>query len=207
MSKWPIRWDLRTSESHPLQIDWISHANFKGKIGLTLCPGKYQPVSWTGGWNRDLKTDLDTLVEQGTSTVITLIDKNEMESLRVNNIGVIIEQMGMRWIHLPLEDTTAPNIVWMNKFLSVLYSITDELDDEELIVIHCKGGLGRAGTCAALILHAQGLTMDWAIDLVRMVRSKDCINFEQYDFLKSNESLLKTLRLIKGTQFKTEVKS
>ena len=108
--KWPIRWDLRTSESHPLQIDWISHANFKGKIGLTLCPGKYQPVSWTGGWNRDLKTDLETLVEQGTSTVITLIDKNEMESLRVNNIGVIIEQMGMRWIHLPLEDTTAPNI-------------------------------------------------------------------------------------------------
>lgn len=207
MSKWPIRWDLRTSESHPLQVDWISHVNFKGKIGLTLCPGKYQPVSWTGGWNRDLKTDLDALLLQGTSTIISLIDGNEMERLRVDNIGVLVEEMGMNWIHLPLEDTTAPNDSWISNFSSVLSTIIDELNDGKLVVIHCKGGLGRAGTCAALILFAQRLTMDWAIDLVRMRRSRDCINLVQYEFLQSNQTKLKNLRLINGTQLKTEVRS
>ena len=40
-SSWPIRYDLRTSESHPLVISWITHDSFDGEIGITLCPGKY----------------------------------------------------------------------------------------------------------------------------------------------------------------------
>ena len=39
-SSWPIRYDLRTSESHPLVISWITHDSFAGEIGITLCPGK-----------------------------------------------------------------------------------------------------------------------------------------------------------------------
>ena len=44
---------MRTSETHPLYINWIPVEGDKGKIGITLCPGKYQPVSSTGAWNRD----------------------------------------------------------------------------------------------------------------------------------------------------------
>ena len=203
MTKWPIRWDLRTSKSHPLHVDWISHANFKGRIGLTLCPGKYQPVSWSGGWNRDLNSDLNALREQGTKTLISLIDKNEIEFLRVRNIGEKVREFGMRWIHLPIEDTASPNDAWIIDFLSILNSIIEELDDGELVVIHCKGGLGRAGTCAALILYAQGLTMDWAIDLVRMRRSKDCINARQYKFLNSFRDYLEN----RGLKFDRKMKS
>ena len=191
MTKWPIKWELRTSENYPLHIDWISHVNFKGKIGLTLCPDKYQPVSWTGGWNRELNTDLDVIYRQDVSTIISLIENEEMEKLRVENIGELIVKKGMRWIHLPIEDTAAPNDTWVSEFMLVLDSLVDEIMEGKFVVIHCKGGLGRAGTCAALLLYALGLNMDWAIDLVRMRRSKDCINIDQYTFLEFFEITVK----------------
>jgi len=206
MAKWPITWEMRTSTEYPLQIDWISHVNFKGKIGLTLCPGKYQPISWTGGWNRDLNYDLETILENKVSTVISLIDKEEMIALRVEEIGNMISQKGMTWIHLPWEDTTAPDQKWVDQFLSILDSVIDMIVDGKTIVIHCKGGLGRAGTCAALILYALGLDMYWAIDLVRMRRSKECINPEQYVFLEGFNSYLENNGLKLDRKKKPEVR-
>ena len=86
MNKTTRNQNLRTSLTHPLQIDWISLGEDNGRIGVTLCPGKYQPTSWTGGWNRDLELDIQTLVKSEVNSVISLIDENEMEVLRVEHL-------------------------------------------------------------------------------------------------------------------------
>ena len=57
---------MRNSTTHPLKVNWIPIEGDKGRIGITLCPGKYQPVSWTGGWYRQLSIDVATLVELKT---------------------------------------------------------------------------------------------------------------------------------------------
>jgi hypothetical protein len=49
---------LRSSATDPLRIDSVP-AGVSGRIGLTFCPGKYQPVSMSCGWQRDLALDLD----------------------------------------------------------------------------------------------------------------------------------------------------
>jgi len=30
--KWPVKWNLRTSQSHPITIGWISHDLLDGEI-------------------------------------------------------------------------------------------------------------------------------------------------------------------------------
>ena len=44
-------------------------------------------MSWSGGWNRDLETDIGDITKMGTYTVISLIDGNEMKDLNVSNLG------------------------------------------------------------------------------------------------------------------------
>ena len=73
-TSWPIQVDLRTSESHPIAIAWISPDLFDGEIGITLCPGKYQPVSWSGGWNRNLDADILAIHEAGATKVVSLVE-------------------------------------------------------------------------------------------------------------------------------------
>jgi hypothetical protein len=49
----------RTSLTHPLQIAAVSAGSGLGRIGITLCPGKYDQHAATGEWHRDLAIDLD----------------------------------------------------------------------------------------------------------------------------------------------------
>lgn len=183
--KWPIRWDLRTSETHPLQIDWITSNLFTGRIGITLCPGKYQPVSWSGGWNRNLEVDIDVIVDSGSTVVVSLVEDNEMRVLGVQGLGKAILAREMEWIHIPFEDATAPDYKWMQGFDLVAPSILTSIKNGDSIVIHCKGGLSRAGTVVALLLCSMGMEVFSAIQLIRNVRSKNCINSIQQEFLIS----------------------
>ena len=183
--KWPIRWDLRTSETHPLQIDWITSNLFTGRIGITLCPGKYQPVSWSGGWNRNLEIDIDVIGDSGSTVVVSLVEDNEMRVLGVQGLGKAILAREMEWIHIPFEDTTAPDYKWMQDFDLVAPSILTSIKNGDSIVVHCKGGLSRAGTFVALLLCCRGMDVIAAIELIRNVRSKVCINSIQQEFLIS----------------------
>ena len=85
--KWPVKWNLRTSQSHPITIGWISHDLLDGEIGITLCPGKYQPVSWSGGWNGNLDVDISAIHEAGATKVVILVEDTEMAILRVSGLG------------------------------------------------------------------------------------------------------------------------
>ena len=181
-----VKWENRTSQTHPIRIDWISHQLFPGKIGLTICPGKYQPVSQSGGWNRDLETDVSRIAIEEVSTVISLVEPEEMEMLHVPSLGECIENNGMNWFHLPNQDTTAPDKEWLNQFTTTLPAIIEAIKRGEKIVVHCKGGLSRAGTTVALILHNFGIEMSEAVSLIRRVRSRSCINPIQYKFLMTH---------------------
>jgi len=185
-TSWPTQCNLRTSESHPIAIAWINHDLFDGEIGITLCPGKYQPVSWSGGWNRDLDADILAIRGSGATTVVSLVESREMEFLRVPGLGNTVISQGMEWVHLPFADTTAPTKEWLSNFHLCKDGLIQSIIDGKRIVIHCKGGLGRAGTVTAILLNELGLDMSDAISLIRKTRSNDCINPTQEEFLHLN---------------------
>jgi ADP-ribosyl-[dinitrogen reductase] hydrolase len=174
---------MRTSTTHPLYVSWLPLEADQGRLGITLCPGKYQPVSSTGGWDRQLDLDLQALVDMGVHRLISLITEEDMVMLRVENLGEEAQRFGLAWNHLPLPDTTAPTDAWMERGIPVLQQLIDSIQGGEVVVVHCMGGLSRAGTFASMYLWLRGLDMEEAIQRVREERSPHAINPRQRAFL------------------------
>ena len=174
---------MRTSDTHPLYINWIPVEGDEGKIGITLCPGKYQPVSSTGAWNRDLVTDIAALRTAGTQRLVSLVTEEDKQMLRVPTLPLEVVARGIEWDHLPIPDTTAPTDAWMEAAAPVMQHLLTAIPDGEVVVVHCMGGLSRAGLFVSLYLWMRGMAMPEAIEHVRAMRSPNCINFSQQQFL------------------------
>jgi ADP-ribosyl-[dinitrogen reductase] hydrolase len=160
----------KTSLSHPLEIAELSTGPGLGKIGITFAPGKHDPSAQSGSWNRDLATDLDAIAEWGASVVLTLLEEHEMALLRIPNLGAEVRRHNMEWLHLPISDVSAPTAVFDRAWPIRSERLRKMLRDGTNIVIHCRGGIGRAGMVAARLLVELGDAPDVAIARVRAAR-------------------------------------
>ena len=174
---------MRNSTTHPLYVSWVELEGDEGALGLTLCPGKYQPIASTGSWDRQLDVDVQALVDMGVSRLISLITKEDMQVLRVTDLPGEVAHQGLAWDHLPLPDTTAPTQSWMEQATPVLNDIIASIPEGAKVVVHCMGGLSRAGTFASLYLWMRGMDMRDAIKTVREVRGPHAMNSRQVAFL------------------------
>lgn len=98
----------RTSRSDPLGIDSVAAGPTPGFIGLTICPGKHDPVAMTGLWARDLEADLVAVRDWGATTLVTLTEDHEFELLKVADLGQRAGEVGLVWHHLPIRDVDVP---------------------------------------------------------------------------------------------------
>ncbi len=140
----------KTSASHPLRIDALTFG--AGAIGITFCPGKRQSNALSGCWERDLAMDVDAMAAWGCSEVITLVEPWELDELKVPHLGASVAARGWRWHHWPITDGEAPDARFLEAWASEQEALRDRLRQGARIVVHCKGGLGRAGTVAATLL-------------------------------------------------------
>ncbi|WP_299195071.1 cyclin-dependent kinase inhibitor 3 family protein [uncultured Amphritea sp.] len=160
----------RTSQSHPLQIAEVRAAPSQGRIGITFCPGKHDPFAITGAWARDLDTDLDLIAEWGATLVVTLVEDFELKELKVPNLGQQTQRRGIGWLHLPIADYSVPTEAFEQQWATEGREIRNRLRKGEAILVHCKGGLGRAGMIAARLLAELGMPPKEAIKTVRRAR-------------------------------------
>jgi ADP-ribosylglycohydrolase/protein-tyrosine phosphatase len=171
---------VRTSASHPLRIGTIELGG-GAKIGITFCPGKKQSQSETGSWDRDLDTDLAAIKAWGATHLVTLMAPWEFSELGVEALPERAATHGLRWHRAPILDGHIPGIVpqeydaagWFDGvWPTVLPQLDAALGRGEGVVVHCKGGLGRAGTVAALLLAKRhpDLSIDEVIQRVREAR-------------------------------------
>ncbi len=158
---------LMNCASSPLRIDEILLGKNEGLLGLTICPGK---KDLSRQWNRDLDEDLRAIRNWGASTVVTLIETHEFELLKVNGLGELVQKLGMRWIHLPIRDVDVPDQRFENAWAAAGPEIHQRIQGGEKILIHCRGGLGRTGLVAGLILVERGCAPRDAIQQVRAAR-------------------------------------
>ena len=158
-----------TSESHPLRIDAVA-APGGGEIGMTFCPGKYQPTGLTANWQRDLGLELDRIRDWGAVAVVTLMEAHELVELRVGGMGAMVAARGMAWLHLPIVDVDIPRAPFVAAWVTAGPRLHGWLREGRRVLLHCKGGLGRTGTIACLLLIEQGMQPDAAIRAVRAAR-------------------------------------
>lgn len=160
---------IRSSITHPLQIAEIA-TPVGGRIGVTLCPGKCGPSLYGHTWKRDLDADLDVIARWGAQVVLTLVEHFELEALEVAALGERVRSRGMRWLHLPIVDVGVPSADFERQWRQELPALLATLEHGGRVLVHCKGGLGRAGMVAALLLVEAGERPEAAIRKVRAVR-------------------------------------
>jgi ADP-ribosyl-[dinitrogen reductase] hydrolase len=76
----------------------------------------------------------------------------------------------MRWFHLPIADVSIPDQRFEDECKTSGNTLRSMLRDNLDILVHCRGGLGRAGTMAARLLIEIGMDPKKAITSVRMAR-------------------------------------
>lgn len=170
----------RTSETHPLIIDTLPFHG--GALGLTFCPGKKQAHAMTGAWNRDVDLDLKTVEAWGATTIISLLEPFEYDELQAPELrGEFAKRF--RWLDLPIRDQHAPDKAWLARWATLRDDIQQELEKGGRIMIHCKGGFGRTGTVAAMILMEGGVGREEAVRLARQTREGAIETRRQEQFL------------------------
>ena len=146
----------RTSIPDPLVIGTLVAG--QGAVGLTICPGKQGDSFFGRPWARDLEADLDVIQEWGAAAVVTLVESHELTMLGVPDLGERIEARGMQWHHLPIVDLDAPGLDFEVAWRQVAAQLCQLLRDGNRILVHCRGGRGRTGTVAAVMLMELGAT-------------------------------------------------
>ena len=161
---------VRTSETDPLRIAELPVGG--GLVGITLCPGKTGESVFGVDWARDLATDIAAVRDWGASAVVTLIEAHEFEMLGVQALPEAVRAAGLEWHHLPVKDVSAPSADFETRWVYAGARLRARLRAGERVLVHCRGGLGRAGSVAARLLVEFGATSSEAIAQVRAARPR-----------------------------------
>jgi ADP-ribosyl-[dinitrogen reductase] hydrolase len=174
----------RTSLTHPLQIAVVTAGSEFGRVGITFCPGKYDRHALSGEWDRDLALDLDEVRDWGAAAVVTLLEQKELVLLRVERLGEEILRRNMLWFHLPIVDVSIPDERFEQEWDVAGEQLRSILRRRLDVLVHCRGGLGRAGTIAARLLIELGMEPMRAIEKVRAARPGAIETSDQERFVK-----------------------
>jgi len=124
-------------------------------------------------WERDLATDLDAIAAWRPGAMVTLIEDHEFGMLGVRGLGAQVRARRIDWHHLPIVDVQPPDERFESLWLTSGPALTGLLRDGQKVLVHCRGGLGRAGTVAALLLVELGVDGADAVRRVRAARHGD----------------------------------
>lgn len=161
---------IRTSITHPLQIATIPVCENGGCVGVTFCPGKKGSSVFGAPWDRDLRADVEAIREWGASSVLTLLEPHEFDLLSVRGLPNALRDAGMVWLHAPIPDVSVPGPAFEAAWRTIRPRLVEQLRQRRSVVVHCRGGLGRAGMIAAKLLVMTGDDPRRAIERVRTVR-------------------------------------
>ena len=155
----------RTSTTDPIRLDRVPVAGRPGTLSLTLCPGKKDAA-----WHRDLATDLAALRAAGVHRIVYLLEDDELRLLGIPEYPRAVVAAGIAPHGLPIPDGGTLGTGGFDPMLDTVNLIRARLSLGEHIVVHCRGGLGRAGTVAACVLVSDGMDATDAMSLVRSCR-------------------------------------
>ena len=155
------------SRNSPLHIAEVLLEPNEGRLGLTMCPGRKDPLC---NWDRDLKEDIRAIRIWGAGIVVTLIEDHEIRTLAIEDLEQQVLANKMDWVHLPILDMNVPDQRFEDRWVSVGPQLHERLDSGDRILIHCRVGLGRTGLVAARMLVERGCDPRIAIRRIRSIR-------------------------------------
>jgi len=184
----------RTSETHPIRVDFIKSETHPilNQIGITLAPGKKQANPFSGdNWDRDLRADLRRMKDVfGMEKLVSMLEHFEYQDLGIEDMREQCEDLDIEHFPCPIPDGRIPQEFF--QFKRDIEELATDLHGGTALVIHCKGGLGRAPlTAACLIVQvSEGeISAEAAIKLVQIARGPDALrDRRQQEFVRRFEN-------------------
>ena len=177
---------IKTSETDPLLIATLPVG--EGAIGVTFCPGKKGPSVYGTRWDRDLAMDLEAIRAWPAAALVTLIEQHEFRLLGVEGLPQAVEAAGLEWFWWPIRDVDVPDERFEAGWAEHGALLCQRVQAGERVVVHCRGGLGGAGTVAARMLVECGVAPAEAIRRVRAARPGAIETGEQEEWVLGSVS-------------------
>jgi len=127
--------------------------------------------------------DVEAIRDWGASSVLTLIEPHEFDLLSVKGLPQAVREAGMIWLHAPIPDVSTPGTAFKTVWRTMGPRLVEQLGNGASVVVHCRGGLGRAGMVAAMLLVIIGDKPERAIDRVRAIRPGALETIEQENYI------------------------
>jgi atypical dual specificity phosphatase len=105
------------------------------------------------------KTELDYLIEQGVSAILTLTTSSLSDE--------VISNDSVTYKHIPIVDHSLPSI---NNLVDSVTFINECISNNKPVVVHCRAGIGRTGTVLGALLITSGMTVESSVKEVRKKR-------------------------------------
>lgn len=162
---------------HPFdQLNLSNGASFL----FTPCPGTKEA---------SLNEALKTLKDAGANAVVSTLSDAEISALEVGGLGNGVARLDMPWFQLPIEDDCAPDDEFFGKFAQVKSHLLNLIEQQATLVIHCRGGSGRTGLMAAILLLERGEKWQDIQPLIQSIRPKSLTLEPHLTFLQQHYSI------------------
>lgn len=164
--------------SSELRVDFLE--GIPEQIGMTILPGRKDR-------GRDLKRDIKSIKSNGIGSVVSLLTEDELDFYGIPNLTNEFEKQGLHSKHVSIVDQGTPT---EDELQEIISWINYRIGNNDKVLVHCVGGLGRTGTIVAAYLKKyHKLSSEGSIEIVRKSRSPRAIETKvQEEMVKNFEA-------------------
>ena len=161
-------------------ISWIPVPGKDNQsFGVSNCPGKHQNSLLK---KLSLKNDLNSIWNQEINCIVSLITKDELKKLDINDFDKTITEYGFEHYSVEIQDLGIPSTNQLGTFKILTKNIIGAIKTEKKVLIHCNAGLGRSGLFAGILVKEM-TDINHPIDYIRKFRKGAIETKEQEEFI------------------------
>ena len=161
-------------------ISWIPVPGKDNQsFGVSNCPGKHQNSLLK---KLSLKNDLNSIWNQEINCIVSLITKDELKKLDINDFDKTITEYGFEHYSVEIQDLGIPSTNQLSTFKILTKNIIIAIKTEKKVLIHCNAGLGRSGLFAGILVKEM-TDINHPINYIRKFRKGAIETKEQEEFI------------------------
>ncbi len=113
--------------------------------------------------------DMAHLHDWQPALVVTLATESELRGHGAEALGADVQDMGTRWIHVPVADMDVPDAAAGEAWHRASNAALAALQGGGRVLVHCLGGRGRAGMAALRLMIEAGEAPEAALTRLRAI--------------------------------------
>ncbi|MCZ4352300.1 protein-tyrosine phosphatase family protein [Roseovarius aestuarii] len=133
-----------------------------GIVGIAPLPG--------GGDAAAYKDDLLHMKDWRPALVLSMTTQAEMVAGGAERLGGDLQDLGTRWVHLPVPDFGVPEGRAVADWAAASHAALAALRGRGRVLVHCRGGCGRSGMVALRLMIEAGEAPEAALTRLRAIR-------------------------------------